>query len=144
MESRLWNSGRDCPVGLPLCKHCEGEPQGWCDPLPSALNHTVVQALTSWDLPHCSVILCSQVNCWDWRIQRDVRVLLSRTRGNMMFGKLSLQNNVLIGLLPNAFSSIFGGYFSFQNYLEDWPNSQWPPDSEDLSANGGQDEQESE
>ena len=35
-----------------------------------------------------------------------------------MFGMLSLQSNMLIGLLPDAFSSIFGGYFSFQNYLE--------------------------
>lgn len=42
----------------------------------------------------------------------------------MMFGTLSLQDNMLIGLLSNAFSLVFGGHFSFQNYLENWPNSQ--------------------
>lgn len=96
------------------------------------------EALTSWELLHWSVILCCRVSCWDWRIQRDVRVLLSRIRGNMMFGTLSLQDNMLIGLLSNAFSLVFGGHFSFQNYLENWPNSQWLPDPEDLSANGGE------
>ena len=56
----------------------------------------------------------------------------------MMFGKLSLQYKVLVGLLADAFPSIFGGHFSFLNYPENWPNSQWLPHPEDLSTNGGE------
>lgn len=138
MESRLWISGRDCPVGSPPCGSCEGEPQGWCDPLPDALSHTVVWGIDLLGVASLVSYLVLLGQLLDWRIQRDVRVLFSRIRGNMMFGMLSLQNNVLIGLLPAAFSLIFGGYFSFQNYLENWPNSQWLPDPEDLSANGGE------
>lgn len=56
----------------------------------------------------------------------------------MMFGRLSLRYKVLTGLLADAFPSILGGHFSFLNYPENWPNSQWLPHPGDLSTNGGE------